>query len=187
MSAEKTGSSPMMLASSADVEELLDRLAAQIRPDVGERTALVGILRRGAPLAQRLAERLTRSTGLQIQVGELALKRYSDDLQLLHERPQLDERTLDLDVRDRHLVLVDDVLYTGESLFRAACHLRAAGARRLQTAVLCARGRPTMPIRRDFGGLQLDVGPNSIIKCHVPPYEDDLGIFLTGAGHLSAE
>lgn len=177
----------MVLSTRPRVEALLDRLAEQIRPDMGERTALVGILRRGAPLAHRLAERLTRSTGFQVQVGELGLKRYSDDLELLHDRPQLDERTLDLDVEGRHLVLVDDVLYTGESLFRAACHLRAAGARRLQTAVLCARGRPTMPIRRDFVGLQLDVGPDSIIKCHVPPYEDDLGIFLARMDHPSAE
>ncbi len=171
--------SAVLLADADEVEDLLDRLAEQIRPHVGERTALVGILRRGAPLAHRLAERLSRYTGFAVPVGELEVRRYSDTLELLHERPELNDAPLALEVEGRHLVLVDDVLYSGESLFRAACHLRSAGARRLQTAVLCTRGGDTtVPIRGDYVGLHLDVGGNWIVECRVPPYEERLGIRL---------
>lgn len=168
----------LRLADAEVVEAILDDMAAVMARHVTERTALVGILRRGAPLALALQERLERLTGLVIAVGELSLKRYSDELELLHQRPELDPATLDLDVADRHLILVDDVIFSGESLFRAACHLRAAGASRIQTAVLCARGQPTMPIRADFVGRRLDVGSGWIIDCHVPPYEETLGISI---------
>ncbi len=170
------------LADSAAVEALLDDLAAAIRPHLQATTALVGILRRGAPLAHLLAQRLEVAGRRPPEVGELALKRYSDDLTVLHDRPRLDEDSLDIAVRDRHLVLVDDVLFTGESMFRAACHLRAAGATRMQTAVLCTRGRPTMPVRADFAGKRLDVGPGWIVDCAVPPYEAALGITIRAAG-----
>jgi len=166
------------LADAAAVEALLDELAGAIRPHLQATTALVGILRRGAPLAQLLAQRLEAAGGRAPEVGELALKRYSDDLTVLHDRPRLDKDSLDIGVHGRHLILVDDVLFTGESMFRAACHLRAAGATRLQTAVLCTRGRPTMPVRADFAGRRLDVGPGWVVDCAVPPYESALGITI---------
>jgi pyrimidine operon attenuation protein/uracil phosphoribosyltransferase len=171
-------SGAVVLATAADVEVLLDRLAERMRPDVGDDTALIGIRRRGAPLAHRLAERLALKHGPP-PVAELELKRYSDRLELLHERPRLSAAHLDIEVADRHLVLVDDVLYSGESLFRAACFLRERGAARLQVAVLCARGRATMPIRADYVGLKLDVGERWIIDCRVPPFEEELGVVLT--------
>ncbi|MDT8410344.1 MAG: phosphoribosyltransferase family protein [Wenzhouxiangellaceae bacterium] len=167
------------LAGSDEVEKLLDQLAARIAEDLEPNTALVGVLRRGVPLARLLAERLHRRTGKLLEVGELKLKRYSDDLTLLHRRPELDQRTLDIEIEDRHLVLVDDVIFSGESMLRAICHLRSAGAARLQTALLCARGRQTMPVAIDYVGRRLDVGPAWIIDCRVPPYESTLGITIT--------
>lgn len=168
----------LRLAGPERVEQLLDELARQIGPGLGEDTALVGILRRGAPLARHVAERLAQSGMGAPEVGELKLKRYADDLTLLHQQPRLDRESLGIDVADRHLILVDDVMYTGQSLFRACCFLREQGAARLQLAVLCARGKPDMPLRADFVGLQLDVGPDWIIDCAVPPYEDTLGICI---------
>lgn len=171
----------LLLVDAEGVESLLDELARAMADEVGPNTALVGILRRGAPLAHRLAERLGQR-GQAPEVGELSLKRYSDDLDVLHARPRLDADSLQIEVAERHLILVDDVIFTGESLFRAACHLRAAGATRLQTALLCARGQPSMPIRADFVGRRLDVGPGWIIDCQVPPYEDAIGIVVRTQG-----
>ncbi|HEX7035860.1 MAG TPA: phosphoribosyltransferase family protein [Pseudomonadales bacterium] len=172
-----TTATAVRLTDAAEVERLLDVLARAIAADLSPDTALVGIVRRGAPLAQRLAERLRRQ-GHPVEVGELALKLYDDTLERLYEHPHLDASALDLDVKGRHLILVDDVLYTGESLLRAVCHLHAAGARRLQIAVLCSRGRPLMPIHADFVGLRLEVDEGWIVECHVPPYEEDFGIHL---------
>lgn len=168
----------LQLVDAAGVEALLDRLAADLAPDMEPETALIGIRRRGVPLARMLAERLEKSGRKRPEVGELALKRYGDDLTLLHERPKLDEDTLEIEVEDRHLILVDDVLYTGESIFRAAGFLRAAGATHLQIAVLCARDRQSMPVRADFVGRRIDVGEGWVIECAVPPYESELGITI---------
>ncbi|MDX1626527.1 MAG: phosphoribosyltransferase family protein [Wenzhouxiangellaceae bacterium] len=168
--------SHLQIADSEDVETLLDEMADAIAPHLSESTALVGILRRGAPLAEALADRLEDRTGRRPEVGKLKLKRYSDELELLHDRPELDEDTLDIDIEDRHLVLVDDVLFTGESMLRAAGWLRAAGATKLQTAFLCVRAGRTMPVHADFVGATLEVRPDWVIHCAVPPYEEALGI-----------
>lgn len=77
----------LRLADPDRVQELLDQLADQIKGDMNENTALIGILRRGAPLAWMLSRRLAELGLDEPEVGELKLKRYSDDLELLHEQP----------------------------------------------------------------------------------------------------
>jgi pyrimidine operon attenuation protein/uracil phosphoribosyltransferase len=168
----------MRIADAGDVETLLDELAEALAGRVTEQTVLIGILRRGKPLADALAARIADRGGPTLEVGQLKLKRYSDQLDLLHDRPHIDPDTLDVDVEDRHLILVDDVLYTGESMFRAACRMRAAGATFIQTAFLCARTGRKMPLHADFVGCRLDIRPDWVIHCEVPPYEDELGIVL---------
>lgn len=168
------------LADSARIDALLDELADDLVREMSADSVLVGVLRRGVPLAHllatRMATRLSRTDIPEPPVGELKLKRYSDNLELLHERPELDGGTLNVPVAGKSVILVDDVLYSGESLFRAACFLREQGARTIRTVVLCQRGRSMMPIRADHVGLHLDVGEGWIVDCHVPPYEDSLGI-----------
>ena len=173
-----TDSRNVQVIDADGVEKLLDDLAESIRPRFHRNTALIGILRRGKPLASMLAERLSARVDFSIEVGELKLKRYSDELDLLHARPHIDTDVLDIDVEDRHLILVDDVLYTGETMFRAACSLRAAGASHIQTAFLCARPGLKMPLHADFVGARFGIQPDWVIHCSVPPYEDRLGIVL---------
>ena len=168
----------LQILDAKAAETLLDELAESIRPHIGSNTALVGILRRGKPLAEMLAERLSVNGGEPPEVGELKLKRYSDSLELLHDRPHIDDDALDIEIEDRHLILVDDVLYTGETMFRAACNLRAGGATRIQTAFLCARPGLKMPLHADFVGARFDIRPDWVIHCAVPPYEDHLGVVL---------
>lgn len=170
--------SELQIIDADGVEALLDQLAERIRPCASSSTALVGILRRGKPLAEMLAERLARSSRLEPEVGTLKLKRYSDSLELLHDRPRIDRDALDIDIEDRHLILVDDVLYTGETMFRAACSLRAGGATRIQAAFLCARPGLKMPLHADFVGARFDIRSDWVIHCAVPPYEDHLGVVL---------
>jgi len=175
------------LVDRRGVETLLDDLAQVMAPRLEADTALVGLLRRGVPLARMLAERLERINGKAPEVAELKLKRYGDDLTLLHDRPALDEDTLTIDVSDRHVILVDDVLYTGETAFRAAGFLRAAGARWLQIAVLCARDRQLMPVRAEFIGRRIDVGDGWVIECSVPPYEAEPGIAIKHHSVITSE
>jgi len=174
--------SELKVIDAEGVEALLDELAERIAPHFGRNTALVGILRRGKPLATLLAERLSTRLDTRIEVGELKLKRYSDQLDLLHDRPHIETDVLDIDTEGRHLILVDDVLYTGETMFRAACNMRAAGASRIQTAFLCARPGLRMPLHADFVGARFDIRSDWVIHCAVPPYENHLGITLARHG-----
>lgn len=178
MTQEPSDNNELQIIDSEGVHMLLDQLADAIAPHVSPSTALVGILRRGKPLAEMLAERLKRRHGLQPEVGELMLKRYSDSLELLHDRPHIDQEALDIEIEGRHLILIDDVLYTGETMFRAACSLRGGGATFIQTAFLCARPGLKMPLHADFVGARFDILQDWVIHCAIPPYEDHLGIVL---------
>lgn len=166
-----------LVAVAADVERLYDDMALQLAPKISDDTLLLGLRRRGVPIAESVAQRLDP----QPTVGELSLKRYGDDLSLLHDIPHVDEDSLTVDVRDRHVVIVDDVLYTGESLLRATCFLRAAGAVKIQVAVLCERSGRTMPVAADVVGCRLEVMPDWVIHCLIPPYEEELGIEVVHA------
>lgn len=177
--AEESG---FVIAGPEEVEAVLRRMAASVRALVGEADdagplCLVGIRRRGVPLAERLSRALAERTGRPVEVGELALKRYADDLTVLHETPRL-EASLDLEVDGRTVLAVDDVLYSGRTLFRAVQLLVEEGASRVHTAVLCSRGGNEVPVHADVTGRRLDVGERNVIEVHAPPYEERLGVVL---------
>lgn len=159
------------IAGPDRVERVLDRMARQIAALNEDDQYILGVRRRGVPLAERLAQRLGHDGFVQ----ELALKRYADDLTLLHDRPTLEEDP-ELDVHGRSVLIVDDVLYSGRTLFRAAQIATTEGARRVRAAVLCSRGPNEVPITADVTGLRLDVGEEHVVEVHAPPYEEKLGV-----------
>lgn len=174
-------SAEFRIADAPGVGRLLGEMAGRIAAECGSAGAepvVVGILRRGSPLADRLRERLAERLQREVPCDELELKRYSDDLEQLHESAKLKDAELTVDVEDRTVVVVDDVLYSGHTLFQAAAHLVGLGAGRIRPAVLCSRGENKVPVHADFVGLQLDVGPGNIIEVHAPPYEDEWGVVL---------
>ena len=156
---------------------LLEDMARRIHALGESDLELLGVRRRGVPLAERLADRLGEERGRQVPVQEVALKRYADDLTLLHDRPELKEEP-DLEVEGKSVVVVDDVLYSGRTLFRAARIAVAAGADRVRAAVLCTRGENEVPVTAGVTGLRLDVGETGVVEVHVPPYEETPGIHL---------
>ena len=138
---------------------------------------LLGIRRRGVPLAERLAQRIEQQSGRTVPVSEITVKRYADDLRLMHQQPHLAET--DLPAWSGTIVLVDDVLFTGRSLLRVLDWLQAAEPKCVSAAVLCARDAQEVPVRAEFVGMQFDVGPNGIIDVHLPPYEDEMAVWLS--------
>jgi len=145
------------------------------------RVAIVGILRRGAPLADRLYARLTADWGLADCVRlDLKISRYADDLTLLHPETRLTENPIHgaLDLADHTVLVVDDVIYGGHSLLRAVEYLACRQPAEIRTVVLVDRGATRLPIRADIVGVRLDVAPSDIIECNVPPYEDSFRIDL---------
>lgn len=171
-------SEDFVVADAARIDRILDRMARELAARIDETWALVGIRRRGVPLAERIAERLPTFQETAPETAELELKRYSDDLEVLHLRPTMDAERFDLDVEGRSIVLVDDVLYTGRTLFRAAGYLADRGADAVVPVVLCRRGHPELPVLTAVEGVHIDLGPDRLIDVHLPPYEPDPAIVL---------
>ena len=143
--------------------------------------AIVGILRRGAPLADKLHERLASVYGLRDCLRlDLQIKRYADDLTLLYPETQLTENAAHatLDLAGHTVLVVDDVMYRGHSMLRAVEYLARKQPAEMRTVVLVDRGAAKLPVRTDIVGVRLDVAPSDIIECHVPPYESEFRIDL---------
>jgi len=172
---------PFRLYDTPGVHRLLDAMARRAAALVDRDTplTLVGILRRGVPLAQLLRERLVRDHGLPgPALLELKIERYSDDLRLLHPDTRLteDPAHVALSLAGRTVLLVDDVLYHGNSLLRALAWLERKGPRAVRTALLVDRDVSVLPLRADVVGVRLDVAEGDVVECRVPPYEAELEI-----------
>lgn len=143
--------------------------------------AIVGILRRGAPLADRLHARLKDTWGLTDCIRlDLKIKRYADDLTLLYPETLLTENPThaSLDLAGYTVLVVDDVMYRGHSMLRAVEYLAGRQPDEIRTVVLVDRGASKLPVRTDIVGVRLDVAPSDVIECNVPPYEDSFRIDL---------
>ncbi|HMW56421.1 MAG TPA: phosphoribosyltransferase family protein [Accumulibacter sp.] len=170
------------LYDQQQLANVLDGMAGRLlglldgRSDV----VLIGILRRGVPLASLLAERLLRLGVPPAQRLQLEVKRYGDDLTLLYPQTLLRENPAEtaVDLSGKTVVVVDDVLYRGHSLLRVAQFLALRGAAEIRSMVLVDRGVSLLPVHADVTGVRLQVAPGSIIEVHVPPYENDFCIEL---------
>lgn len=142
-----------------DAEQLLDQLADQIRPLLEGNAALVGIHSGGAWLAQRLQALL----GGDIPLGTLDISFYRDDFSRIGLHPQTKPSHIPFEVEGRHIILVDDVLYTGRTIRGAMNELFDYGRpARITLAVLVDRGGREMPIQAQIVGaaIALDAGQN---------------------------
>jgi len=175
------------LYGTAELELVLDAMAAALASRLHgvAQISLVGVRRRGAPLSDWLQQRLRKLLpAAHIERLDLAIKRYADDLTLLHPETQLTEQPgqAQIDLTGRVVVVVDDVLYQGFSLHKAVQYLVAKGGRTILSAVLVDRACVTLPIHADVVGLKLQVAPGDIVECHVPPFEPIFQIVLVQPG-----
>ncbi len=151
-------------------KEALNRSLTRIAHEIIERNKgvdnliLVGIRRRGVPLAERLAEKILKIEGTKIEVGKLDITLYRDDLTTLGDQPVVHGTEIKSSIVGKKLVLVDDVLYTGRTV-RAALDAIVDIGRPLaiQLAVLVDRGHRELPIRADFVGKNIPTSRKEII------------------------
>ena len=155
------------ILSASEIERTLVRLAHEIVEknngvaDLG----LVGILRRGVPLAQRLAKILSRIEKATVPVGTLDITLYRDDLSAVGHRPEVKHSKLEFDIEDKNIILVDDVLYTGRTTRAAMDALFDHGRpRRIQLCVLIDRGHRELPIEAGFVGRRIETKSNDIVE-----------------------
>ena len=164
------------LYTSPQLDAVVADMARQAAGLLTGRTqiAIVGILRRGAPLAERLHDSLVARFGLVPCVRlDLQIKRYADDLTLLFPETRLTENPIHatIDLAGYTVLVVDDVMYRGHSMLRAVEYLASKQPAEIRTVVLVDRGAAKLPVRTDIVGVRLDVTPMDIIECNVPPYE----------------
>lgn len=144
-----------------DAEQLLDALAAQIRPLLDDNPALVGIHSGGAWLAQRLREKL----GGDIPLGTLDISFYRDDFSRIGLHSQTKPSSIPFEVEGRHIVLVDDVLYTGRTIRGAMNELFDYGRpASIKLAVLVDRGGRELPVEAQAVGARVDLQPGQNLE-----------------------
>ena len=147
--------SKKIIMTQEDIRRTLARIAHEIieRNKTAEHLLLIGIHTRGVPLAKRLAIIIESIEGLKIPVGALDINPYRDDLASLNVQPVVHNTDIPVNIADKSIVLVDDVLYTGRSTRAAMDALIALGRpQSIQLAVLIDRGHRELPIRANYVG-----------------------------------
>ncbi len=133
-----------------------------------ENLVLMGIQRRGVPLAKRIAERIKSVENTEVPVGILDITLYRDDLSLLSEHPVINGTEINFDIVNKTVVLVDDVIYTGRTV-RAAIDaiMDINRPQMIQLAVLIDRGHRELPIRPDYVGKNVPTSRSEIVHVNV--------------------
>ncbi len=155
------------ILSPSEIERTLVRLAHQIveKNHGGQGLGLVGIKRRGVPLAKRLATLIEGIEKQPVDVGQLDIEFYRDDLSTHDVRPVVHPSEIGFDVNGRNIVLVDDVLYTGRTTRAALDALFHHGRpNRVQLLVLIDRGHRELPIEASFVGRVVQTSRQEIIE-----------------------
>ena len=138
--------------------------------------ALVGIQRRGVPLARRIAASILENEGAQLPVGALDIEFYRDDARLGHA-PLVKGTDLPFDIEDATVVLVDDVLYTGRTIRAAMDALVDFGRpQAIRLAVLVDRGHRELPIRADHVGKNVPTSREEVVKVHIAEIDGEDGV-----------
>ena len=153
--------------SSSEIERTLVRLAHEIveRNNGASNIGLVGIKRRGVPLAQRLGKLISNIEKKAVPVGTLDITLYRDDLSTVGAKPVVQKGELGCEVEDMNVILCDDVLYTGRTTRAALDALFDHGRpRRVQLCVLIDRGHRELPIEAAFIGRVVQTSDVEIIE-----------------------
>ncbi|HHW54181.1 MAG: bifunctional pyr operon transcriptional regulator/uracil phosphoribosyltransferase PyrR [bacterium] len=140
---------------------------------------LVGIKTRGVPLARRLAAKIEEIEGVRVPIGSLDITLYRDDLEIDASTPVVSDTHLPVEVKDKIIVLVDDVLFTGRTVRAALDALIDHGRpRRIQLAVLVDRGHRELPIRADYVGKNVPTSRREIISVQVEEVDGEDQVLL---------
>lgn len=153
--------------SAAEIDLALARIAAEIIEKLSPRDefAIIGIRRRGVHLAQRLCSKVEAILKRSVLNGILDITLYRDDLTTISNRPMLRETSIEFDINNLSLVLVDDVLYTGRTVRAALDGLVDLGRpNRVQLAVLIDRGHRELPIQADYVGKVVQTADDEIVE-----------------------
>jgi len=149
------------------IQKTLIRIAHEIleRNKGAKDLVIVGIMKRGAYLAKRLAKAIEDIEAVSVPVGTLDITLYRDDLSLISEKPVVQKTDLMYDITGKKVILVDDVLYTGRTVRAALTELIDFGRPQfIQLCVLIDRGFRELPIRADFVGKNIPTSQKESVE-----------------------
>ncbi len=169
------------LMSASEIERTLVRLAHEMveKSNGCEDMVLVGIKRRGVPLAQRLTALISSIEKCTVETGVLDIQFYRDDLSTADVRPVVTPGAIGCDITGKDVVLCDDVLYTGRTIRAALDALFDHGRpRRVQLAVLIDRGHRELPIQATYVGRHVPTSSREIIEVKFQEVDNDEQVLL---------
>ena len=169
------------LMSASEIERTLIHLVHEIAAKQGDLSALVliGIRRRGVPLAERLALLLERHAHIKVPVGTLDITLYRDDLSTLGANPVVHHSEIEFSVTGKDVLLVDDVLYTGRTARAALDALFELGRpRRVQLCTLIDRGHRELPIEAAYVGRRIETQANEIVEVKLREVDGEERVLL---------
>lgn len=151
------------------IERTLTRISHEIieKNKGAEDIILVGIKRRGYPIAERIANNIENIEGIKLKVESVDISLYRDDLSSISDSPLIKDSNL-IDVKNKRIILVDDVIYTGRTVRAAIDAIIHCGRPELiQLAVLIDRGHRELPIRADYVGKNIPTSKSEIISVEI--------------------
>ena len=169
------------LMSASEIERTLVRLAHEIveRNNGCANLGLIGIKRRGVPLAQRIAKLIETIEKTPVDTGVLDISFYRDDLSTAGPRPVVEKGDIGFDVNGRDIILMDDVLYTGRTIRAALDALFDQGRpKSVQLLVLIDRGHRELPIEARFIGRTIPTSRREIIEVKLREVDNDEQVLL---------
>ena len=169
------------LMNEEAMHRALKRMSHQIleQNEGAEGLVFLGIRRRGVPLAKELARNIREIEGSDIPVGELDITLYRDDLSETDPAPTVSNTRIDFPVKDKKVILVDDVIFTGRTVRAAMDAVSALGRpASIQLAVLIDRGHRELPIRADYVGKNVPTSRNEIISVQMTEFDGKMCVDL---------
>ena len=163
-----------VVLTADEIGKCLKRITHEIieRRATTENIVIVGIKSRGDYLAERIAEHLEKILEIQVPTGALDITLYRDDLTTIAEHPIVRPTEMDININDKHVILVDDVLFTGRTIRCALNQIIDYGRpAAIELAVLIDRGHRELPIRADYVGKNIPTSRRELV--HVFLHETD--------------
>ena len=177
----RTDMTEKVIVDEKTMQRTLQRLSHEIiEQNPGAETLyLVGIKRRGVPLAQRIGANIELFSDIRVSTGELDITWYRDDLRKRYGDPKINEARIGFDVTGKHIILVDDVLYTGRTARAAMEALIALGRPdRVQLLVMIDRGHRELPISANYVGKNIPTSQDEVVKVRVPEFDGKMEVVL---------